>query len=250
MNSSRLTALLAVTLFLLAGVAGATDTTTTTSKKTTTKKTTAKKSSTTKKIVAKKTAGPDLRKLLDPAKLTVKAPDVFKTRFDTSRGVFVIEVHREWAPNGADRFYNLVKNGYYDQVRFFRVVSGFMAQFGINGDPKVNAAWQPAQISDDPVRQSNTRGMVSFAMRGPNSRTTQLFISYGDGNARLDSMGFSPIGKVVEGMEVVDALHAGYGEGAPRGAGPAQDRLQSEGNAYLAKEFPLLDHIRTARVLP
>ena len=240
MNISKLTVAIAVATILGAGVAGAADS----------KSTTAKKTTTTKKTVAKKPDGPDLKKLLDPSKLTAKAPEVFKTRFDTSKGAFVIEVHREWAPNGADRFYNLVTNGYFDQARFFRVVSGFMAQFGINGDPKVNAAWQPAQIIDDPVKQSNTRGMVSFAMRGPNTRTTQLFISYGDGNSRLDSMGFSPFGKVVEGMEIVDALHSGYGEGAPRGAGPAQDRIQSEGNAYLTKEFPLLDHIITARILP
>ena len=240
MNISKLTVAIAVATILGAGVAGAADS----------KSKSAKKTTTTKKTVAKKPAGPDLKKLLDPSKLTAKAPEVFKTRFDTSKGAFVIEVHREWAPNGADRFYNLVTNGYFDQARFFRVVSGFMAQFGINGDPNVNAAWQPAQIIDDPVKQSNTRGMVSFAMRGPNTRTTQLFISYGDGNSRLDSMGFSPFGKVVEGMEIVDALHSGYGEGAPRGAGPAQDRIQSEGNAYLTKEFPLLDHIITARILP
>lgn len=189
----------------------------------------------------------DPKKLLDPAKLTAKAPDVFNARFDTSKGVFVIEVHRDWAPNGADRFYNLVSNGFYDNARFFRVISGFMAQFGINADPKVNDAWQPAVIADDPVKQSNSRGMVSFAMRGPGTRTTQLFINYAN-NARLDSMGFSPFGKVIEGMEVVDALFAEYGEGAPGGRGPRQDRIQSEGNAYLNAEFPKLDFIKTARI--
>lgn len=183
--------------------------------------------------------------LLDPAKLEAKAPDVFAAEFETSKGSFVIEVHREWAPNGADRFYNLVSNGYYDGVRFFRVVSGFMAQFGINGDPKVNAAWQPSTIPDDAVNQSNIRGMVTFAMRGPDTRTTQIFINYVD-NARLDSMGFAPFGKVIEGMDVVDALHAGYGEGAPRGRGPAQDRIQSEGNTYLEAEFPELDFVKKA----
>lgn len=186
-------------------------------------------------------------KLLDPAKLTAKAPDVFKAKFDTSKGVFVIEVHREWAPNGADRLYNLVANGYFDDVRFFRVVSGFMAQFGINGDPRVNAAWKPSTIADDPVTQSNLRGMVSFAMRGPDTRTTQLFINYAD-NTRLDGMGFSPIGKVVEGMDVVNALYSEYGEAAPRGRGPDQGRIQSEGNTYLEAEFPELDYVKTATI--
>ena len=204
--------------------------------------------STTKKTTASKGAV-DTKKLLDPSKLTAKAPDVYKVRFDTTRGPFVIEVHREWAPHGADRFYNLVANGYYDDVRFFRVISGFMAQFGINGNPAVNEAWENASIPDDPVTQSNTRGMVSFAMRGPNTRTTQIFINYFDQNVRLDSMGFAPFGKVIEGMDIVDSLNAEYGEGAPRGRGPAQDRIQSEGNTYLANEFSRLDYVRTARIV-
>ena len=191
----------------------------------------------------------DSAKLLDPSKLTAKAPDVFSARFDTSKGVFVIEVHRAWSPHGADRFYNLVSNGYYDDVRFFRVVAGFMAQFGIHGNPAVNKAWQPSVIDDDPVVGPNKRGMVSFAMRGPGTRTTQLFINYVDTNSRLDSMGFSPFGKVTEGMEIVDALYSDYGEGAPSGAGPNQGRLQSEGNTYLTAEFPKLDFIKTARIV-
>jgi peptidyl-prolyl cis-trans isomerase A (cyclophilin A) len=191
----------------------------------------------------------DSTKLLSPSKLTAKAPDVFSARFETSKGPFVIEVHRAWSPHGADRFYNLVSNGYYDDVRFFRVISGFMAQFGIHGNPAVNAAWQPAGIPDDPVTQSNKRGMVSYAMRGPGTRTNQIFINYVDGNAQLDGMGFSPFGKVTEGMAIVDALYSGYGEGAPSGAGPDQGRLQSEGNAYLAKDFPRLDYIKTARIV-
>ncbi len=191
----------------------------------------------------------DPAKLLDPSKLTTKAPEVFSARFETSKGPFIIEVHRAWSPHGADRFYNLVSSGYYDDVRFFRVVSGFMAQFGIHGNPAVNKAWQPSTIEDDPVVESNKRGMVSFAMRGPGTRTTQLFINYVDTNARLDSMGFSPFGKVTEGMEVIDALYSGYGEGAPSGAGPAQDRLQAEGNAYLKAGFPQLDFIKTARIV-
>jgi peptidyl-prolyl cis-trans isomerase A (cyclophilin A) len=187
------------------------------------------------------------KKLLEPAKLDVTAPDTFVVDFDTSKGAFAIEVHRAWAPKGADRFYNLASNGYYDGVRFFRVISGFMAQFGINGDPAVSAAWKEAPIDDDEVTQSNTRGMVTFAMRGPDTRTTQLFINYAD-NTRLDRMGFAPFGKVIEGMDVVDALYAEYGEGAPRGRGPDQERMQKEGNAYLEAEFPKLDWIKTAKV--
>jgi peptidyl-prolyl cis-trans isomerase A (cyclophilin A) len=191
----------------------------------------------------------DPKKLLDPSKLTAKAPDVFSARFETSKGPFVIEVHRAWAPRGADRFYNLVSNGYYDDVRFFRVISGFMAQFGIHGNPALNRVWQPAVIADDPVLESNKRGMVSFAMGGPGTRTTQLFINYADTNVRLDRMGFPPFGKVTEGMDVVDALYSGYGEGAPNGAGPLQNRFQGEGNAYLASDFPKLDFIKTARIV-
>jgi peptidyl-prolyl cis-trans isomerase A (cyclophilin A) len=196
-----------------------------------------------------KSDAPDLSKLLDPSKLTATAPDVFLARFETSKGPFVIEVHREWSPRGADRFYNLVSNGFYDGARFFRVISGFMAQFGINANPKVSEVWKEARIDDDPVKQSNTRGMVSFAMAGKDTRTTQLFINYVDTNARLDGMGFSPFGNVVEGMDVVDALHSAYGEGAPRGAGPSQDRIQGEGNTYLDAEYPLLDSIKSARIV-
>ena len=160
----------------------------------------------------------------------------------------MIEVHRDWSPQGADRFYNLVRTGYYDGVRFFRVISGFMAQFGIHGDPAVSARWRERRIPDDPVRQSNVRGAVSYAMAGPNTRTTQLFINFGD-NSRLDGSGFSPFGQVVEGMDVVDRLNAEYGEGAPRGAGPDQSRIQAEGNAYLERDFPRLDFVRRATVL-
>src|SRR5262249_53892054 len=152
---------------------------------------------------------------------------------------FTIVAHRDWAPLGVDRFYHLVQSGFYDDARFFRVLSGFMAQFGMNGDPKVTAAWEPLTLQDDPVKQKNTRGMVSFAMGGPNTRTTQLFINYGD-NTNLDGMGFAPIGQVVDGMAVVDSLYSGYGEGAPDGRGPDQGRIGAEGNAYLAKSFPQL----------
>jgi peptidyl-prolyl cis-trans isomerase A (cyclophilin A) len=180
--------------------------------------------------------------------MTKTAPATFKVKFATSQGDFVVESQREWAPLGVDRFYNLVKNGYYDGVCFFRVISGFMAQFGIHGDPKVSAAWRQERIQDDPVKQSNKRGYISYAMAGPNTRTTQLFINFAD-NSKLDQLGFAPIGRVVEGMDVVDRLYAGYGEGAPQGKGPNQGRLQTEGNAYLSKDFPQLDCIKKAAII-
>jgi peptidyl-prolyl cis-trans isomerase A (cyclophilin A) len=185
--------------------------------------------------------------LSNPAALREQAPPVYKAKFDTTKGAFVIEVQRDWAPNGADRFYNLVKNGFYDNVRFFRVISGFMVQFGIHGDPKVSAPWREAQLKDDPVKQSNKRGYITYAMAGPNTRTSQVFINFGD-NASLDSQGFSPFGRVVTGMEVVDKLNAEYGEGAPRGRGPDQSRMQMEGNAYLTKDFGRLDYVKKATI--
>jgi peptidyl-prolyl cis-trans isomerase A (cyclophilin A) len=176
-----------------------------------------------------------------------KAPDVYKASFDTTKGAVVIEVHRDWAPLGADRFYTLLKSGYFDGARFFRVLPGFMAQFGIAGDPKVTAKWKDANLQDDPVKQSNTRGMLSFATAGPNTRTTQMFINTAD-NSRLDGQGFSPIGRVVEGMDVVDHFYSGYGEGAPEGRGPAQPLVEEQGNEYLEKNFPQLDSIKKATV--
>jgi peptidyl-prolyl cis-trans isomerase A (cyclophilin A) len=187
-------------------------------------------------------------KLSDPAALNERAPDNFKIRFETSKGVFVVEVRRDAAPNGADRFYNLVKNGYYDDARFFRVVSGFVVQFGINGDPAVNAKWVSATIKDDPVKTSNQRGFLTFATAGPDSRTTQVFINLTD-NGRLDRLGFAPFGRVISGMEVVDKLYAEYGDGPPRGSGPDQARIQREGNAYLKRAFPKLDFVRKAIVM-
>jgi peptidyl-prolyl cis-trans isomerase A (cyclophilin A) len=179
-------------------------------------------------------------KLMNPATLTEKAPETFQAKFETTKGTFLIEVTRAWAPAGADRFYNLVKNGYYDNCRFFRVISGFMAQFGINGDPKLNTVWREARIKDDKVLQSNKRGYVSYAMAGPNTRTTQLFISFAD-NSGLDPQGFAPFGKVsAEGMKVVDALFSGYGES------PDQGNVQMQGNTYLDKNFPKLDYIKSA----
>jgi peptidyl-prolyl cis-trans isomerase A (cyclophilin A) len=177
-----------------------------------------------------------------------KAPETFRVRFETTAGDFVVEARRGWAPRGVDRFYNLVSEGFYDDVRFFRVIEGFMAQFGIAADPGTAPAWHRTRIEDDPVTESNTRGRVTFATAGPGTRTTQLFINYGD-NSRLDGMGFAPIGEVVEGMSVVDSLHAGYGEGAPRGRGPDQGRIQGEGNAYLESEFPDIDWIRRAALV-
>ncbi len=185
----------------------------------------------------------------EPSKLTEKAPDSFKVQFDTTKGKFTVEVTRSLSPNGADRFYNLVRSGYFKDVALFRVIKGFMCQFGIHGDPGVSAKWRQTTIPDDPVKGSNTRGTITFATAGPNTRTTQLFINYAD-NQRLDSMGFSPFGKVVEGMDVVDKINGEYGEGAPSGRGPDQSRIQGEGNAYLKKDFPNLDYIKSASVLP
>jgi peptidyl-prolyl cis-trans isomerase A (cyclophilin A) len=186
---------------------------------------------------------------LDPALAKGKAPDVFKAKFITTKGDFVLEVHRDWSPNGADRFYNLVKMGFYNETRFFRVVDGFMVQWGIHGDAAVNKVWQNNVFPDDPVKESNKRGFVSFATRGANSRTTQVFINFVDGNSRLDGMGFTPFAKVVDGMNVVDSLYKGYGEGAPRGQGPDQGRMQSEGNDYLKKDFDKLDWIKETKLL-
>ena len=186
--------------------------------------------------------------LLAPEKATEPAPAVFKVKFATTKGDFMVEVHRDWAPHGADRFYNLVKLGFYDDAAFFRAIAGFMVQFGINGLPEVSAKWQDANIPDDPAKESNKRGFITYATRGPNTRTTQLFINYGD-NGALDGQGFTPFGQVLEGMDVVENLYKGYGEGAPQGMGPDQDRIQHEGNAYLKKDFPQLDYIKTARLV-
>ncbi|MCL4523102.1 MAG: peptidylprolyl isomerase [Acidobacteria bacterium] len=187
--------------------------------------------------------------LLKPGSLTEKAPEVFEVKFETTKGDFVVKVTRAWAPNGADRFYNLVKHGYYNGAAFFRVLDGFMAQFGIHANPQVNAQWYNAMIKDDPVKKSNLRGYITYAMGGPNTRTTQLFINYTN-NARLDADGFSPFGQVTQGMGIVDRLYSGYGEGAPGGRGPRQDLIQSRGSAYLEKEFPKLDTIKSATLLP
>lgn len=175
-------------------------------------------------------------------------PDSFRVKFETSKGDFIVEVNPAWAPLGAKRFQELVKSGFYDECRFFRVLDGFMAQFGINGNPTVQKKWRDRPIPDDRVTQSNRRGFLSFATSGPNTRTSQMFINFGN-NANLDPMGFSPFGKVIEGMEVVDKLYSGYGEGFPQGNGPNQGRIQEEGNAYLKKDFSKLDYIKKATII-
>jgi peptidyl-prolyl cis-trans isomerase A (cyclophilin A) len=176
-------------------------------------------------------------------------PDVFRVKLDTSKGPVTIEVHRDWAPKGVDHFYTLVKLGYYDGDRFFRAVRSFV-QFGINGDAKTNQLWSTAYISDDPVKESNVRGSVTYATDGPNRRTTQLFINLRD-NKSLDKQGFAPIGKVVEGMDVVESLYSAYGEMPSRGGqGPDPNKIQVEGNDYLANRFPRLDYIRKATLIP
>lgn len=186
--------------------------------------------------------------LLRPAQFTETAPPRFVVRFETTAGDFAVDVHREWAPIGADRFYNLVKGGYYDDTRIYRVVPGFMAQFGIHGDPFVHRAWARSLLRDDPVVESNLRGRVTFARAGPNSRTAEVFISTVD-NSRLDGDGFAPFGEVVEGMEVVDAFHADYGDGPPRGDGPYAAMAQARGNEYLDEEYPELTRIVRATLV-
>jgi peptidyl-prolyl cis-trans isomerase A (cyclophilin A) len=188
---------------------------------------------------------------------SVAVPDSFVVAFQTSRGRFDTMVHSDWAPTGADRFYQLVGDRYFDGVRFFRVVKNFVAQFGIAGNPAVNAAWDVRRMADEPVRHTNARGTISYARGGPGTRTVQLYVNLRD-NSRLDSLsgfGFPPIAEVISGMAVVDSLYSGYGEGAPESgarpgrAGPSQDSITVLGNAYLERGWPRLDYIRTARVI-
>jgi peptidyl-prolyl cis-trans isomerase A (cyclophilin A) len=176
-----------------------------------------------------------------------RAPDTYAVKLDTTKGPIVIDVHRDWAPKGADRFYTLVRAGFYTDVAFFRVVEGFMAQVGLSGDPELTAKWREERVEDDPVNESNTRGKVTFATSGTNSRTTQFFINFQD-NSMLDGRGFAPFGEVRD-MSPVDALYKGYGEGAPRGRGPNQGRINREGNAYLKAQFPELDYIVRAEIM-
>lgn len=183
-----------------------------------------------------------------PTPADATSPGSFRVKFATTKGDFTVEVTRAWAPKGADRFYRLVNEGYFKDVRFFRVLPGFMAQFGMSGNPALNAKLDSLRIADDPVAQSNKRGMITFATSGPNTRSHQFFINYGD-NASLDLQGFSPFGKVVEGMKAVDALYSGYGEGAPNGLGPSQDSIATKGNEYLQRAFPKLDYIKSATLV-
>jgi peptidyl-prolyl cis-trans isomerase A (cyclophilin A) len=181
-------------------------------------------------------------KLKNPAALKDVAPAEFRASFDTSAGPFVVLVHRAWSPKGADRFYNLVKYGFFDGCRFFRVLPGFMVQFGINGDPVVQEPWREANIKDDPPNQSNRRGFISFATRGPDTRTTQVFINFKD-NAFLDPQGFTPFGEVVSGMEAVDKINTLYRDR------PDQGLIQQRGNAYLGEQFPNLDYVKKATIV-
>jgi len=176
-----------------------------------------------------------------PAGPPPPAPDSFRVTFETSRGPFVVQVNRAWAPRGADRFLELVKSNFFDEDRFFRVVPHFVAQFGLNDKPAINDAWDKKRISDDSVGHTNARGTLVFATEGPNSRSHQLYVNLAD-NGRLDKLGFAPIGRVVQGMSVVDSLYSGYGDK------PDQQFIQTLGNAYLARMFPKLDYIKTARV--
>ena len=181
-------------------------------------------------------------RLMNPAALTARAPDLYRAKFATTHGDFVVEVHRDWAPLGADRFYNLVRNRFFTDAAFFRFVPGFIVQFGIPADPKIAAVWQNANIKDDPVKQSNKKGTLTFATAGPNTRTTQLFINLND-NGGLDGQGFAAFGTVSEGMDVVAGIYSGYGEA------PDQGRIQAQGKAYLDKNFPKLDTIKSATIV-
>jgi peptidyl-prolyl cis-trans isomerase A (cyclophilin A) len=196
---------------------------------------------------ADEAARPAPNPLLRPRQFAETAPARFRARFETSEGAFVVDVHRDWAPLGADRFYNLVKAGFYDDARIYRVLDGFMAQFGLNADPYVNEAWKTQYLVDDPVVESNARGRLSFAKGGVHTRTTEVFINLKD-NPGLDEEGFAPIGEVVEGMEVVDAFYSAYGDGPPRGEGPYQAMARARGNAYLDAEFPELTRIVSATI--
>jgi len=190
-------------------------------------------------------SGVDREALLNPAHFAwdADAPNLFRARFRTTKGDFVIEVHRDWAPIGADRFYNLVRLGFYDDTRVYRIRAGVFAQFGLSGDPAVNAVWYERTIPDDPPGQQHLRGRVFFAMRGPDDRTTQAVISLRD-NPDYYEEGFVPFGEIVEGMDVVDSLYADYGESAGGGMrGGNQGRIVNEGNAHLDADFPLLDRI-------
>jgi len=178
-----------------------------------------------------------------PAELAAPAPDSFKVRFETSKGYFIVMAHRDWSPLGTDRFYFLVNNGFYDGARFFRTLPNFVVQFGLNGDPNVSKAWETRTIKDEPVKQSNQAGFITYAKGGPDSRTTQIFINKVD-NSRLDAMGFSPFAKIIDGMHVVEQFYGGYANNVPD-----QGKIRTQGNGYLDREYPKLDSIVKARVV-
>jgi peptidyl-prolyl cis-trans isomerase A (cyclophilin A) len=196
-------------------------------------------------LAACSSSEPPKKEAAAPAKQET-APEVFQVNLDTSKGPVVIEVHRDWAPIGADHFYSLVKTGFYDGDRFFRVVRDFVVQFGINGDPSVNRLWSNANLPDDPVKEHNARGTISYATAGPNTRSTQVFINLRDNSASLDSTGFAPFGKVISGLAVVDSFYNSYGDMPPQGQGPDPSQIEVQGNEYLANHFPRLDYIKKA----
>jgi peptidyl-prolyl cis-trans isomerase A (cyclophilin A) len=180
----------------------------------------------------------------------VQAPPQYKVRLQTTKGDVIILVHRDWSPLGADHFYELTRMGFYNDTRFFRALKGFIVQWGINGDPKINKDWSEIPIKDDPPKVSNKVGTVVFAMAGPSSRTTQVFINLGDNSGSLDPQGFTPFGEVIQGMENVQNLYMEYGEGAPQGSGPSQAAIADIGTPYLEEHFPKLDYIKKAQILP
>ncbi|HTB11499.1 MAG TPA: peptidylprolyl isomerase [Bryobacteraceae bacterium] len=198
----------------------------------------------TKATTAAKKAPAPTRSLLDPSTLKATAPATYKAKFTTTQGDFILQVTRAWAPIGADRFYNLVRGKFFDGSPFFRVIPGFMVQFGLNTNPKVSSVWMTQDLQDEPVKQSNKRGFISYAKAGPNTRTTQVFINYGD-NSRLDPQGFSPFGEVIEGMDVVEKFNSEYGDN-----GSSQSGIQQMGKAWLDKNMPKVDYIKTAVIVP
>jgi peptidyl-prolyl cis-trans isomerase A (cyclophilin A) len=190
---------------------------------------------------------PEKQPAAAPAKQPAHTPDVYRVTLDTSKGAVVLEITRGWAPHGADHFYELVQNRYYDGDRFYRVVPRFVVQFGINGDPQISQLWSSLRIADDPVKQKNRKGTVTFASSGPGARTTQVFVNMRD-NLPLDREGFAPIGRVAEGMDVLERLYGGYGDMPPRGSGPDGVEIERQGNSYLDNHFPRLDFIKKAAV--
>jgi peptidyl-prolyl cis-trans isomerase A (cyclophilin A) len=209
-----------------------------------------KKSATPAKTAGKATSAAPSAALMNPAALKARAPELYRVKFTTTKGDFVVEVNRAWAPIGADRFYNLVRNKFFTDAHFFRVVPNFIVQFGIPANPRVARVWENANIKDDPVKQSNKKASIVFATAGPNTRTTQFFINLRDNGASLDKQGFAPFGTVTEGMEIVEGLYSGYGDDPGMGGhGPRQELVQSQGKAYLDKNFPRLDSIKSATII-